>query len=93
MERGDSIQHAMCINKSPQIPTAGTHSRKRKNQEIVALVGPMRLEESLQIRNNRISIPITVSGTHSHVKIDNENVMYNLPTSRGTTIKDPTLQV
>ena len=49
-----------------EVPTVGTHSWKRIQEETVALVGTMTLEESLQIRNNRLSIPVTVSGIHSH---------------------------
>ena len=39
-----------------------------ETQEIVTLVGPMRLKELLQIRNNRIGILVTVSGIYNHSK-------------------------
>ena len=59
------------------VPTVGTHSWKRIQRETVTLVGPMTLQESLQIRNNRLSIPVTVSGIHSHLKTSKYMTMYN----------------
>ena len=75
------------------VPTVGTHSWKRIQEETVTLVGPMTLEESLQIRNNRLSTPATVSGIHSHSKTSKCMIMYNLPSSRGTMTRTLTLQV
>ena len=76
--------------KSPRLgPTVGRVSKK----ETVTLVGPMTLKESLQIRNNRLSIPVTVSGIHSHSKTSKDMIMYNLPSSRGTMTRTLTLQV
>ena len=64
--------------KSPRSgPTAGSVPK----EETVTLVSPMTLEESLQIRNNRLSIPVTVSGIHSHSKTSKYMTMYNLPSS------------
>ena len=76
-----------------EVPTVGTHSWKRIQEETVTLVGPMTLEESLQIRNNRLSILVTVSGIHSHSKTSKCMIMYNLPSSRGTMTQTLTLQV
>ena len=56
-------------------------------------MGPMTLEESLQIRNNRLSIPVTVSGIHSHLETSKYMTMYNLISSRGTITRTLTLQV
>ena len=61
------------------VPTVGTHSWKRIQRETVTLVGPMTLEKSLQIRNNRLSTPVTVSGMHSHSKTSKCMIMYNYP--------------
>ena len=60
-----------------RVPTVGTHSWKRIQRETVTLVGPMTLKESLQIRNNRLSIPVTVLGIHSHSKTSKCMIMYN----------------
>ena len=60
-----------------RVPTVGTHSWKRIQEETVTLVGPMTLKESLQIRNNRLSTPVTVSGIHSHSKTSKYIIMYN----------------
>ena len=76
-----------------RVPTVGTHSWKRIQRETVTLVGPMTLKESLQIRNNRLSIPVTVSGIHSHSKTSKCMIMYNLPSSRGSMTRTLTLQV
>ena len=76
-----------------EVPTVGTHNWKRIQEETVTLVGPMTLEESLQIRNNRLSIPVTVSGIHSHSKTSKYMIIYNLPSSRGTMTRTLTLQV
>ena len=62
-----------------RVPMVGTHSWKRSKQETVTLVGPMTLEESLQIRNNRLSTPVTVLGIHSHSKTSKCMIMYNYP--------------
>ena len=59
----------------------------------MTLVGPMTLKESLQIRNNRLSVPVTVSGIHSHSKTNKYMIMYNLPSSKGTMTRTLTLQV
>ena len=76
--------------ESPRLgPTAGSASK----EETVTLVDPMTLEESLQIRNNRLSIPVTVSGIHSHSKTSKYMIMYNSPSSRGTMTRTLTLQV
>ena len=75
-----------------EVPTVGTYSGNQKIEETMTLVGPMRLEESLHIRDNRISIPVTISGIHSHSKIGDENVMYNLPMS-GDDNQGPKIQV
>ena len=61
------------------VPTIGTHSWKHIQKETVTLVGPMTHEESLQIRNNRLSIPVTVSGIQSHSKTSKCMIMYNDP--------------
>ena len=76
-----------------EVPTVGTHSWKRIQEETVALVGPMTLKKSLQIRNNKLSTSITVSGIHSHSKTSKYMIMYNLPSSRGTMTRTLTLQV
>ena len=47
-----------------QVPTAGTHSWKRNQEETTSLVGSMTLAESLQTRNNRINILVPVSGIY-----------------------------
>ena len=60
-----------------RVPTVGTHNWKRIQEETVTLVGPMTLEESLQIRNNRLSTPVTVSGIHSNSKTRKYMIMYN----------------
>ena len=52
----------------------------------------MILEETLQIRNNRINIPVTVSGIHSHSKTSKCMVIHNLLLSRGTMTRTLTLQ-
>ena len=76
-----------------QVPTVGTHSWKRVKQETTALEDPMTLEESLQIRNNRINISVSVSGIYRHSKTSKCMVMYNLPSSRGTMTRALTLEV
>ena len=76
-----------------RVPTVRTHSWKRIQRETVTLVGPMTLKESLQIKNNRLSTPVTVSGIHSHSKTSKCMIMYNLPLSRGTMTRTLTLQV
>ena len=53
----------------------------------------MTLKESLQIRNSRINIPVTVSGIYSHSKTSKCMVMYNLPPSKGTMTRILTLQI
>ena len=53
----------------------------------------MTLKESLQIRNNKINILVTVSGIYSHSKTSKCMVMYNLPSSKGTITRTLTLQV
>ena len=76
-----------------EVPTVGTHSWKRIQEETVTLVDTMTLKESLQIRNNRLTTPVTVSGIHSHSKTSKCMIMYNLPLSRGTMTRTLTLQV
>ena len=71
MECSDSMQHAVHIKKRLQVPTVGTHSGKWITQETMILVGPMRLEESSQIRNNRINTFVIVSRIHSRSKKGN----------------------
>ena len=56
-------------------------------------MGPITLEETLQLKNNRISIPVTVSGAYNLSKTRNCMEMYNLPSSRGTMTRTLTLQV
>ena len=53
----------------------------------------MTLEESLQIRKNRMNIPVTVSEIYNRSKTSKYMVMYNVPSSRGTMTKTLTLQV
>ena len=51
--------------KSPWLgPTAGSIPK----EETMTLVGPKTPKESLQTRNNRLGIPITVLGIQSHSK-------------------------
>ena len=53
----------------------------------------MPLEETLQIKNNEISILVTVSWIYSDSKTHKCMIMYNLTSSRGTMTRILTLQV
>ena len=56
-----------------KVPTAGTNSWKRSHRrETAALVGPMFTPKELHYRSKTtLSIPVTVSGIHSHSKTSN----------------------
>ena len=84
-----------CAAPSPcwKSPRLGPIARSISKEETMTLVGPMTLKESLQIRNNRLSIPVTVSGIQNHSKTSKYMIMYNLPSSRGTMTWTLTLQV
>ena len=61
-------------------PWLGLATRSVVQGETRALVGPMTPKaKSLQIRNNKLSTPIIVSGIHNHSKTSKLNVIYNNP--------------
>ena len=80
-----------------QAPTAGTRHRKRGKRETDALWAQFpNAKDELQIKNNTISTPVTVSGIHSHSRQCTDSVNkcnVQLPSSRGTMIRTLTLQV
>ena len=58
-------------------PRLGSATGRAQTGDVGSPGGPMTRKASLQIRNNSLSIPVTVSGIHSHSRQYKINVMYN----------------
>ena len=84
----ESVAISLCYKSHNWDPQLEANQREK-----ATLVGLMQFKESLQITNNILNIPITVSGIHSHSKASKCVVVHNLPSSRGTMTKAFTLQV